>query len=84
MNKIRLLRVSSRRNSTCGSAPLYMLDWARWFTDGGPDSLYLHVHHYRDDSIHRVFCRHNDHPRLAMRDGALYWLIDGPRSGVGK
>lgn len=84
--KPRRLLVSSPRNSTCGSAKLSELDWSEWFTDGlslflnGAQyplrSSYLHVHHRDGETIHGVYCRHSDTPRLAMRGGKLYWLID--------
>lgn len=36
---------------------------------------YLHV--VADDkTVHRVFCKHADNPRLGFRNGKLYWLID--------
>ena len=28
------------------------------------------------ETFHRVYCRLTNHPRLSMRDGILYWLID--------
>lgn len=54
MKKIRLhiqRKVSSPRNSECGSAHLHHLDWSAWFTDGGlitnwsatRHQMYLHV-----------------------------------------
>jgi len=68
----RCLKVSSPRNSEC-SIPLSRLNFGRWFAEG---SSYLHVHHKTEDTIHRVYCKHSDTPRLAMRDGELYWLVD--------
>ena len=70
----RRLKVNSRRNSEC-SAPLASLDWSQWFTDGRVSGLYLHVHG-PDDTIHRVYCRHSETPRLSFQDGELWWLVD--------
>jgi hypothetical protein len=68
-------KVNSRRNSEC-AVELRILDWTRWFTDGTDGRLYLHVYHYRDEGIMRVWCRHSEKPRLAMHRGELHWLID--------
>lgn len=76
---MRRLKINSRRNSRC-SMPLDRLDWSNWFTDSGAfgPGLYLHVHHLNDDTVHRVFCKHDGARRLSMIDGELYWLIDEP------
>ncbi len=31
-----------------------------------------------DKTVQRVFCKHADNPRVAFRNGQLYWLIDKP------
>ena len=74
---MRRLIVNSRRNSMA-FYPLAWLDWSRWFTDWGfnGEMHYLHVHSARDESIHRVYCRHADRPRLSFEGGRLYWLVD--------
>lgn len=73
-------KVNTTRNSACGSACLENLDWSNWWTDGGISGKYgmLQVVHTDMGSVHRVYCRHADNPRLAMRDGILYWLVDTP------
>ena len=70
-------KVMSDRNSEC-VVPLDSLDWSRWWTDTGfSDSGFLLKVPSRDsDSVHRVYCRGVYRPRLMMRDGKLYWLID--------
>lgn len=68
----RRLKVMSRRNSSCGSQLLQMLDDRNWFTDSG----YLHMSHLSDGTWHRVHCRHTDTPRLMCVDGELFWLVD--------
>lgn len=72
----RRLLVTSPRNSVCGSARLADLDWSEWWTDnwGVPGVLYLFVAG-PDGSAHRVYCKHTETPRLAMRGGKLYWLV---------
>jgi hypothetical protein len=72
------LRVASPRNSRCG-ARLSDLDWSRWWTDALPGLNYLKVAHGDGETVHRVFCRRAETPRLAMEAGELYWLIDPPR-----
>lgn len=79
--RIRRLRVYSSRNSACGSARLADLDWSEWWTGTGfsGQMFVLHVRHkVMRDTSHRVYCRHTDTPRLACRDGALYWLVSEP------
>lgn len=69
---------SSRRNSVCGSAAIESLDWSEWWTDSwdGRGVGYLKVPRHSDGTVHRVYCRHSDTPRIAMRDDVLYWLVD--------
>jgi hypothetical protein len=78
-------RVDNPRNSECGSARIGDLDWSSWFTDGTGGGLYLHVRRNipdldggqpGDETRHRFYCRLTSKPRLAFRDGALWWLID--------
>ena len=69
--------VADRRNSV-SAAPLDSLDWNRWFTDGTSRGLYLHVWSKDGETIHRVFCRHSDTPRLRFDGGTLRWLVDKP------
>lgn len=80
----RRYRAASSRNSECGSALIKDLDFSRWFTDGAPGDLYLHVYKADptgagDTTIHRVYCRHSDSPRLELCAGTLYWLVDAAR-----
>ena len=75
----RRLRINSDRNSECGSESLNRLDWSYWWTDELGGVRYIHVARcdWRDDpTFHRVFCRISDKPRLEMKDGVLYWLVD--------
>ncbi len=67
--------VASKRNSICG-IPLDELDWRSWWTDTSGGGFYLHVRHVLEDTVHRVYCRASDKPRLEMKDGKLFWLID--------
>jgi hypothetical protein len=70
------LWVDSPRNSDCGIS-LRRLDFSRWYTDTSFGNFYLHVAG-PDDSWHRVYCRSlHEPPRLGMRDGRLYWIVDG-------
>jgi hypothetical protein len=71
-------RVTSPRNSVVGTGGVTLadLDWSQWWTDGIRGHLYLHVPHLDGDTIHRVYCRRTDTPRLQMRGGELYWLVD--------
>lgn len=75
----RCLKVNSPRNSECG-VPLSYLDWSDWYTGTGLSGtlMILHVRQiYQDNTaIHRVYCRHADKPRLKMKNGELYWLVD--------
>lgn len=77
----RRLLVANARNSE-SSAPIKDLDFGRWFTDGRSSGLYLHVHHKYDDSIHRVYCKASDAPRLQFEAGELYWLVDAKVQSV--
>ena len=68
--------VRSPRNSYCGSARLEELDWSIWWTGTAGGQHYLHVQHKDGETIHRVFCRLHECPRLEMWGGKLMWLID--------
>lgn len=77
----RWLKVSSPRNSECGSASLAELDWTDWWEDSTGwmwGCTYIHVASRDGETKHRVFCRHEKARgiRLAMRAGVLYWLVD--------
>lgn len=94
----RIIKVNSRKNSTCGSAQLKELDWSNWFTDSGSmywprpvnrtiPYCYLHVDHKKGVSYggtHRVHCRAGDNVRLMLKNGELYWILDPnePQHGV--
>lgn len=43
-----------------------------------------HVYHKDGDSIHRVFCRHTQTPRLALIGQELYWLVDKATGGAAR
>ena len=67
--------VSSSKNSRCSTAKFKDLDWDRgWWTDDSFGMHYIHVHHKDGETIHRVYCRFNDRPRLQVTNGKLYWL----------
>ena len=72
-------KVNSRRNSIC-TIPLSKLDWNTWWTDTSGGQLFLHVGCKvappGEDTVWCVWCRDVLCPRLMMRDGILYWLID--------
>lgn len=73
-------KVNSKRNSLCGTE-LAGLDWKTWYMDTSCGGCYLHVRRWRLDegaTMWRVMCRATDHPRLALENGELYWLIDEP------
>lgn len=81
MNKkkqVRWLATSSRRNSDCAKN-LKTLDWDNWWLDTSHQYCHLHVRSEDDggDTWWRVYCKHTDNPRVGVRDGVLYWLIDG-------
>ena len=67
--------VRNRRYSDCGSADLKDLDWERgWWTDNSFGAHYLHVWNKDGETVHRVFCRGHETPRLEMVRGKLMWL----------
>lgn len=71
-------KVNNRRYSAC-SARLEDLDWSHWWTGRGlsGEMHILHVRHKDPEmGVHRVYCRLSDSPRLEMKAGELYWLID--------
>ena len=72
-------KVKDRRNSE-SDVPLSQLNWMQWWIDRGFSGqvLYLKVPHADPTlgSVHRVYCKWSDTPRLEMKDGELYWLID--------
>jgi hypothetical protein len=68
--------ISSPRNSRCNTAKLSQLDWQRgWWTDDSFGMHYLHVYHKDGETIHRVYCRHCEQPRIEQKNGKLYWLF---------
>lgn len=75
-------KVNSRRNSACGSARLEDLKWTDWWTDSGftAKGMYLHVSHIgtggHEGTSHRVYCKLTETPRLMLKNGELYWLVD--------
>lgn len=72
----RRLKVASSRNSLCHSAKLSTLDLSKWFTDTSFDQHYLHVFSKSGDgTVHRVWCRHAEQPRLEFDHGTLWWLV---------
>ena len=78
---VRWLKVRSKRNSYC-SMGLKTMEWDNWWVDGlsagRTASLYLHMRRVDEgeETWWRVYCKHTDKPRLGMRKGQLYWLID--------
>lgn len=68
-------KVNDKINSDCGSSKLSDLDYSNWFTDTSNNMFYLHIKSLHDESIHRVFCKHDDEPRLALENNVLYWVI---------
>jgi len=73
----RLVRrsVFSEKNSACPSARIKDLNPERgWWTDDSMDSLYLHVWHKDGETVHRVYCRKSEKPRLIMNRGRLMWI----------
>ena len=69
-------KVRSERNSAC-IRDLDSLDWSNWFVDLSFGRFYLHVDALDGDTVWRVRCRKAMMPRLAMKNGDLYWLVDG-------
>lgn len=68
--------ITSPRNSRCNTAKLSQLDWQRgWWTDDSFGMHYLHVYHKDGETIHRVYCKHCEQPRIEQRRGKLYWLF---------
>lgn len=68
--------VFSARNSECPSARIEDLDSGRgWWTDDSMGVHYLHVWHKDGETVHRVYCRAYDNPRLKMDRGKLMWLF---------
>lgn len=67
-----------RYSETGSGVPLDQLDFSRWWTDFGLSGSvhYLHVPHKDGETTQRVHCRSCERPRLEMRDGVLYWLVD--------
>jgi hypothetical protein len=76
LKKPLALPVDSSKNSVCNSAKLKDLDWQRgWWTDDSFGMHYLHVYHKDGETIHRVYCKHCQQPRIENRNGKLYWLF---------
>lgn len=76
LKKPMALLVKSPSNSLCNSAKLKDLDWDKgWWTDDSFGMHYLHVHHKDGETIHRVYCKHCQQPRIEQRRGRLYWLF---------
>lgn len=73
------LRVNDPAHSSCGSASLAQLDFSNWWTDVSFGKHYLHVQHRSQDTVHRVYCRHEEQPRLKMVGGELHWLVEKPK-----
>lgn len=71
-------KVYSPRNSTT-VLPWRELDFRHWWIDTSFKSFYLHVRHADGERWSRVRCRLSEKPRLEMRDGILFWLIDKER-----
>lgn len=80
------LKVNDEKNSS-STTFLNRLDWKNWWTDGVThvNLFYIHVPHLKgkkwkkagmDDTVHRVYCTKSMTPRLAMKNGELYWLVD--------
>ena len=66
-------KVFCGRNSTC-AVPFRVLDTLNWWTDNSCGQHYIHCVARGDGTVHRVFCRGCDNPRLEMKNGELYWL----------
>jgi hypothetical protein len=76
LKKPMSLLVANPKNSQCNSAKLKDLDWDRgWWTDDSFGMHYLHVYHKDGETIHRVYCRHCQQPRIEHKRGKLYWLF---------
>ena len=74
--KTKVLLASSRSNSICHSSKLSDLDWQRgWWTDDSFGMHYLHVYHKDGETIHRVYCKKCDQPRIQVLNQKVYWLI---------
>lgn len=75
LKKPSALTINNSKNSVCNSAKLKDLDWDRgWWTDDSFGMHYLHVHHKDGETIHRVYCKGCQQPRIEQRKGKLYWL----------
>ena len=66
-------KVFCGRNSTC-AVPFRVLDTLNWWTDNSCGQHYIHCVARGDGTVHRVFCRGCDSPRLEMKRGVLHWL----------
>jgi hypothetical protein len=80
----RRLKVASPRNSALGTGlPLSDIDWSRgWWTSYGFSGQTMHLYVWTtgksegEPTVQRLYCRRSHRPRLEMRDGELYWLVD--------
>lgn len=83
----RRLKVESPRNSECGSARLRDLNFSEWWTDSWTGEGIAGITHLKvphkggegmEGTVHRVYCKHSEKPRLMWKNGTLYWLVEHP------
>jgi hypothetical protein len=93
MEKIKTVirKIKNPRYSRCSTAKLKDLDWEKgWWSDDSFEKHYIHVHHKDGETIHRVFCKEVEKPRIGMDNGEPIWLftlgmnIDNPQPAVSK
>lgn len=76
IKKPSALVIASPRNSRCSTAKFEDLDWDKgWWTDDSFGMHYIHVHHKDGETIHRVYCKHCQQPRIQVLKGKPYWLF---------
>lgn len=79
---MRTLKINSQRNSKCDTADLKDLDFQNWWTDTSWGMTYLQVEHklgWRENGVHRVYCKHEDSPRIRVKNGIPHWLVENKK-----
>jgi len=67
-------KINCSKNSECAIA-LKNLDFENFWQDNSFGQNYLHIKQKDEDVYWRVYCKKIKNPRIAMKDGVLYWLL---------
>jgi hypothetical protein len=76
MKPVKWLAISSNRNSRSGSInDIRQLNFKAFWADHSFGHFYIHVPHKSDGTVHRVWCKISDQPRIGFKNGKHYWLV---------